>query len=139
MKLRILIIGLLGFGIVIVLLTRGCESPANKGEALYQSKCANCHGENGKGFSIYPPLANSDYFLENKDEFACIVYYGIEGEITVNGQKYSQRMLGDPTLSATQIANLMNYVYGRWGNKKVEVNSEDIENRLNNCDSELVK
>ena len=139
MKVRILIIGLIGFGLVIVLLARGCESPANKGEALYLSKCANCHGDEGKGFSIYPPLANSDYLVENKDDFACIVYYGIEGEITVNGQKYSQRMLGDPTLSSTQIANLMNYVYGKWGKDKTEVNSEDVERRLNNCESKLVK
>ncbi|NQZ78447.1 MAG: cytochrome c, partial [Ekhidna sp.] len=37
-----------------------------QGAKIYATYCANCHQQDGKGLaSLYPPLAGSDYLMED--------------------------------------------------------------------------
>lgn len=139
LKLRAIIIGLLGVSLVAVMIVRGCRQPETKGKQLYEQHCGSCHGENGKGFFGYPTVAGSDYMNAHKDEIACIIYYGMEGAITVNGKEYDQRMIGNPDLSPVEIANISNYMYNNFNNDPVDFNSDEIMEQLENCDREIVK
>ena len=48
-----------------------------QGAKVYATYCANCHQQDGKGLaSLYPPLAGSDYLLEDMARAACIVKNG---------------------------------------------------------------
>ncbi len=99
------------------------------GEAAYKANCAACHQPNGEGIaSVFPPLAKSDFLMANKNRTIDIVIKGLEGEITVNGQKYNSVMpsLG---LSDETIANALTYVRNSWGNKGDEVTPEQVKAR----------
>ncbi|MAD12250.1 MAG: hypothetical protein CMC04_05970 [Flavobacteriaceae bacterium] len=66
-------------------------SSLDKGKAVYDLKCASCHGSGGIGIGEYfPPLANTDYVKESTDEeLYSIIKRGINGEIIVNGIVYN--------------------------------------------------
>lgn len=90
-----------------------------RGEAVYTANCASCHMAQGEGVeNAFPPLAKTDY-LKNQKRAIAIVINGLEGEITVNGQKYSavpMAALGEQ-LSDKEIADVLNYISNSWGNK----------------------
>ncbi len=72
---------------------------------------------NGKGVAkVFPPLADSDYLMNNRVLSIKAIKYGQNGEITVNGETYNTPMaqLG---LSNEEIADVMNYITNSWGNK----------------------
>ncbi|PLB18348.1 MAG: Anaerobically induced outer membrane transmembrane protein [Flavobacteriaceae bacterium FS1-H7996/R] len=88
-----------------------------RGEEIYTDFCVSCHLPNGKGVErVYPPLANSDYLLKNREASIKGIKFGMNGEIVVNGKKYNNVMtpLG---LSDDEIADVMNYISNSWGNK----------------------
>jgi mono/diheme cytochrome c family protein len=116
------------------MIIRSCKRPPQKGKLLYDTHCASCHGDNGEGFrNLIPPLTDPLYLKENMDEFACIVGYGIDKEIVVNGTRFSQPMAGIEALNPTQIANVANYVYERWSDTDKKFTPKEIETALANC------
>jgi mono/diheme cytochrome c family protein len=99
----------------------GFSQSAEKGKGVYNKVCVACHQSNGQGIpSAFPPLAKSDYL--NKDVTRAIkgVVKGLNGPITVNGQKFNSAMPAQ-TLSDQQIADALTYVYSSWGNNKTVV------------------
>ena len=105
-----------------------------EGEQLYLKHCSNCHQSTGKGlWLVYPPLAPSD-FMDNKfEEVICMIKYGREGEVVVNGNSYSQRMPGVPTLTELEIAEITTYVYNCWGHERGMVDVRDIGPVIRKC------
>ena len=96
-----------------------------EGELLYQQHCANCHQADGSGLGrVYPPLAKSDFMMNNPDAVLCLMKNGIEDEMIVNGITYNKAMPGIPSLTELEIAEIATYIYNSWGNtsKMVEVN-----------------
>ncbi len=139
LTLRAVIIGLLGISLVALVIVRGCRSPRDKGQILYELHCESCHGKNGEGFYSYPPIAGADYLETHKNEVACMIYYGMENPIVVNGEAYHGRMLGNTQLTEVQIANLANYIFSFPGNSGATFNQADIQNQLENCSGSVVK
>ncbi|MBP0904357.1 cytochrome c [Mariniflexile gromovii] len=95
-----------------------------RGEEIYTDFCVTCHLPNGKGVEkVYPPLANSDYLLKNREASIKAIKFGMQGEITVNGKKYNTVMapLG---LSDDEVADVMNYINNSWGNKNDKMVTE---------------
>ncbi len=114
-----------------MLYTAKTDNPAAR---LYQTKCANCHMEQGQGLrQLIPPLAQADY-LARTAELACIIRYGMQGEVTVNGVIYNQPMPDNPDLNETDIANLINYIRNEWGNEYPYVSVEEVKKHLEQCD-----
>ena len=88
-----------------------------EGILIYQNNCANCHQRQGQGLAaLYPPLAGADY-LANKDAVICLIRYGQQGPIQVNGKRYNRPMPAQSQLSDLEIAELITYVYNQWGNE----------------------
>lgn len=92
------------------------ERTIQKGKRIYSKFCSSCHLPNGEGVNkVFPPLANSDYLLKNRESSIRAIKYGLNGKLTVNGDDYNGVMapLG---LSDNEIADVMNYITNSWGN-----------------------
>ena len=134
MKSRLLIIGAIVATIIGLLTVRTCSAPLDKGQLVYEEHCANCHGNAGEGFAMYPPLMQADYLIEHSEKFACIVYYGLADSIQVNGENYQLAMPGNTMLSETDLTNLANFVFKQFASETYQFNVKDIQNQLENCD-----
>jgi len=96
------------------------------GQAIYDRNCAACHMPTGTGVpAAFPPLANSDYLNADVDRAIDTVLNGLQGEVTVNGNKFNSVM---PTLGLDDesVANVLTYVYSKWENSGKEVTPEQV-------------
>jgi mono/diheme cytochrome c family protein len=122
---------------IFLFFTVSCTvNPYTQGEILYKNFCANCHMENGEGLArLIPPLANADFLVHHQDKLACIIRYGMEGEILVNGITYNQIMPGEKALSDFEINNIINYLNTAWDNKLPFKKLPDTKAELSRCKS----
>ena len=139
MKLKALALVAILLG--IFLSTYSCkEETFYQGHSIYDSICANCHMEDGTGLKgIIPPLAGSDYLKNNQLDVGCIIRYGQEGEVIVNGKTYNQPMAGIPYLTDTEIANIINYINHAWGNDYGMVDFKNLRIKLKECAADVEK
>jgi mono/diheme cytochrome c family protein len=104
------------------------------GLSLYNSRCSQCHGTDGKGLgTLYPPLANSDFLTQNPDSLACFIKNGKTGSLLVNGIEFNQPMPENPDLLDEEIAQLINYINNAWGNEAEFYSKEKVREKLKNC------
>ena len=97
--------------------TSGSSAPpaAASGAAIYNKTCVTCHQANGEGLpNTFPPLAKSDY-ISNREKTILQVLKGSTGEIVVNGKTFNSVMPAQQ-LSDEEIASVLTYVYGNFGN-----------------------
>jgi mono/diheme cytochrome c family protein len=100
----------------------------NKGKKLYEGSCIMCHQSNGEGLgNSFPPLAKSDYLNADVNRAIKIVIYGLHENITVNGKKYENFMIPHKDFSDQDVADVLTYVYGNWGNNKTKVTAEMVK------------
>jgi mono/diheme cytochrome c family protein len=105
-----------------------------QGKKLYQVHCESCHQTNGEGLAkLYPPLKDSDYWLDNQNKIPCIIRYGLKDTISVNQTTYSTHMLAIPQLTDYEICNIMNYINQDWYSKKEETLIKEVKNSLEKC------
>ena len=105
-----------------------------QGEQLYERHCSNCHQPSGKGLGrVYPPLHQSDFMKENFSEVICLMKYGIDGELIVNGVAYNQAMPGIPSLTDLEVAQIATYIYNSWTHTEGLVDVKDVSRILNEC------
>lgn len=99
-----------------------------RGSEIYADFCVACHLEKGEGVAnTFPPLAESDYLVKNREASIRGVKYGQQGEIVVNGVTYNNAMapLG---LEDEEVADVMNFVMNSWGNTQEKmVTIEEVE------------
>jgi len=105
-----------------------------QGAKIFTTYCANCHQNDGKGLaSLYPPLAGSDYLLENVSRAACIIKNGQAKEIVVNGVTYNQLMPGNP-ITNLEIAEVLTYITNSWGNDAGLIGVKDVDKWIAKCE-----
>ena len=98
------------------------------GKAAYLANCAACHQPEGVGMAgAFPPLAGSD-FLKNNDKTKILssILQGITGKIVVNGNEYNNVMPAMSHLPDADIADIVSYVYGSWGNPGTKISTADV-------------
>ncbi|MEO6883712.1 MAG: cytochrome c [Bacteroidia bacterium] len=97
------------------------------GKVIFEQTCITCHQFDGKGVAgTYPPLAQSDYLLADKQRAIQQVLQGSNKLITVNGNTFTS-LMPPQELSDLEIADVLNYVYHTWGNNGYTVSSEDVK------------
>ncbi|MFY0606275.1 MAG: cytochrome c [Cyclobacteriaceae bacterium] len=107
-----------------------------QGMSLYRANCANCHGMEGQGLArLYPPLAGSDYLLEDLERAACLIRNGQKGEITVNGITYNRMMPANKSLDPIEIAEIITYVSNSWGNEAELTSVSTVSKWLLKCEN----
>lgn len=91
------------------------------GKSVYTNNCAACHQANGEGLAAaFPPLAKSDYLNADEKRTIRAVTGGLSGKLVVNGKEYNGVMPAW-SLSDEDIANVLTYIYGSWGNNQKEI------------------
>jgi len=99
----------------------------DRGKSVYAANCAACHQASGQGIpKAFPPLARSDYLNADKARVIRVVTGGLQGPVTVNGEKYAGVMPAW-TLSDDDVAAVLSYIYGSWGNSGKEVTAKDVK------------
>lgn len=121
--------------LLLALLFNACEpNTFQEGERLYKAQCANCHMDDGIGLSaLIPPIAGSDYLQTNRDRLPCILRYGLNDTIIVNGRQYAEMMPGVATLTDIQVTNLLNFINNSWGNQNGLYRLEEVRATLEAC------
>ena len=122
MKLISLIFGLfLFFKISWLHQNKPLEESIADGAGIYQNFCVQCHLDSGEGVSgVFPPLAASDYLLNNIDLSIKGIKYGLNGPIKVNGETYDG-VMQNQGLEEEEIADVMNYILNSWNNSSEQV------------------
>ncbi len=109
-------------------------SQHSPGENLYQQHCSNCHMADGNGLKkLIPPLVNSNYLTAHERLIPCIIRYGQQGEILVNGVTYDHPMPANEILTENEITTLINYIRSSWGNKLPAVSLKEVKEQLESC------
>jgi len=93
------------------------------GESLYAKKCAACHGLTGQGQPAarptvqppIPPLAGSGYLQDDPDRTAALILHGKAGMPAFH-----------LFLSDEQIAKILTYARGAWGNQAAPIPPEVV-------------
>jgi mono/diheme cytochrome c family protein len=104
------------------------DEDVGRGQALYSTYCAACHQENGEGVAgAFPPLKGSA--VVNRAEATKhidIVLGGLQGA-RVSGVTYTNPMPGfAATLSDAEIAAIIDYERGAWGNHGARVGPAQV-------------
>ena len=100
---------------------------AARGEAVYLANCAACHQPDGQGLTgAFPPLAQSDFLLGNRQEVLQAALFGLSGPITVNGVEYNGVMPSVGYLTDQELADAVTYVFSSWGNDLAAVSVEEV-------------
>ena len=104
-------------------------SPRDRGKKIFNANCAVCHQATGLGSQSqgYPPLAGSEYANGGSRRNAMIVMKGLQGPITVKGQKFGSAVMQPwETLGDQKVADVLTYVRSEWGNTGGPVTREQI-------------
>ena len=104
-------------------------TPRDRGKKIFAANCQTCHQANGLGVpGQYPPLAGSEFTTGGPRRPAMIVLKGLQGPVTVKGQKFGSAVMQpwDKTLTDQKIADVMTYERSEWGNNASAVTAEQI-------------
>jgi mono/diheme cytochrome c family protein len=104
-------------------------SPRDRGKKIFSANCQTCHQANGQGVpGQYPPLAGSEFTTGGSKRPAMIVLKGLQGPVTVKGQKFGSAVMQpwDKTLTDQRIADVLTYERSEWGNSASPVTAEQI-------------
>jgi mono/diheme cytochrome c family protein len=94
---------------------------ADAGSRVFAANCAACHQAGGTGMAgAFPPLAGHVPDLlkqaDGRSYIGKVLLFGLEGEISVNGNAFAGAMPAWNTLSDDDIAGVLNYVSTAWDN-----------------------
>lgn len=104
-------------------------TPRDRGKKIFAANCQTCHQANGLGVpGQYPPLAGSEFTTGGSSRAAMIVLKGLQGPVTVKGQKFGTAVMQpwDKTLTDQKIADVLTYERSEWGNSASPVTAEQI-------------
>ena len=130
MKILIVVVGLfILFEGTWLYQKKPLEQSIAHGEEIYQDFCIQCHLDTGEGVSgVFPPLAKSDYLVNNTEMSIRGIKFGMSGPIVVNGEEYNG-VMQDQGLDDVEIADVMNYILNNWGNKfNGMITEEQVDN-----------
>lgn len=99
-------------------------TPAAK---TYNTFCGVCHQKDGAGNNRFPPLRGSEWVAGNLMQPLNIILNGLDGEITVRGRSFTNRMPAFNTvLSDEQLADILTYIRTEFNGLKTGVTVEEV-------------
>lgn len=114
----------------------GCsETPYIQGNRLYTQHCQNCHMVDGTGLSNLIPALNTSQHL-GQAAVSCIIKNGMRDTIWKDATYLLKEMPSFKFLSATEVANIVNYINHKWNKDFKEFTIIDIQTALDNCNNQ---
>jgi mono/diheme cytochrome c family protein len=108
----------------------GAAAAMSRGKASYDAVCGICHGADGLGkLGQAPALAGSEWVTtKNFSRLAHIPLAGVSGPIKVSGKDWNLSMAAmGMALPDENLAAVLTYIRGSWGNKAGAVTADDIK------------
>ncbi len=110
--------------------TPAAAAAAPDGRQLYQ-RCAVCHQPTGVGVpGAFPPLAGSEWATAANAALPIrVVLHGLQGTITVKGQKFNGSMPAYGTaqpMNDADVAAVLTYVRSAGGNTAAAVTADEV-------------
>lgn len=98
------------------------------GEQVYQTYCAACHLNDGKGDdSRFPPLDSSEFVSGDKTRLINILLNGMQQPITVKGRQFNGLMPSHRFLTDKDLALVLTYIRQNFNNNSSEILPEEVE------------
>lgn len=98
------------------------------GKKVYDLYCLACHQQDGNGVPrMNPPLVKTPYVLGDKKKLVTIVLKGMDQQVEILGQTYSNVMAPHNFLSDQEIADVLSYVRNSFGNKASVVTAAEVK------------
>ena len=102
------------------------EDPRVTGRRVYLN-CMACHQQDGRGIAgQFPPLASSEWVSGQPETLIQILLHGLQNEVVVANAKYNGVMPAWGRLSDEQLASVLTYVRGSWGNNNTAVTPQQV-------------
>src|SRR6267378_4762793 len=102
------------------------EAQSRRGKLLYLQNCVICHQSSGQGSpGVFPPLAKSDFLMNDKKRSILGLVQGLSGTVVVNGKSYNGAM-PPALLDDGKVADVLTYVRNSFGNSGEAVSSEEV-------------
>ncbi len=103
-----------------------------KGEEIFATLCASCHGDNGRGLEVAggsgamlaPPLAGSKTITDNPNGGLYVLLKGLQGDIA--GKKYEGLMIPMESNDDEWLASVLSYVRNSFGNRGSFIRPADV-------------
>ncbi|MFC4729728.1 c-type cytochrome [Coralloluteibacterium thermophilus] len=108
---------------------RSTTAMAGNGRTLYEDHCAQCHGSDGRGRGMdYPALAGNPALTVNDPVNAVrlVLYGGVPPTTALNPRPHSMPPFAH-TLSDADVAAVVTYVRGAWGNRGTAVSADQVQ------------
>lgn len=102
-----------------------------RGAKIYDQRCAYCHGDQGQGaVGAYPPLAGNRAvnMAQPTNLIQVVAHGGFLPSTPGNPRPYGMPPFGQ-TLDAAEVAAVLTYVRGSWGNDSAPVTQLDTMRR----------
>lgn len=104
------------------------QASITRGKAVYTQHCATCHQADGYGVPrLNPPLSQTEYVLGDKKRLINIVLNGLNEEIEIDGEYYSNPMPPLSHLKDQEIADVLTYVRNSFKNKASAVTAAEVK------------
>ena len=106
----------------------GVEAQLKAGKDGFEVNCAACHGRDGKGSALFPPLAGNPNVLQVRDNtIVRVVLAGTRAVATAGAPTAPAMPSLGWKLSNEQVADILTYVRNNWGNSAPAVSAETVE------------
>lgn len=97
------------------------------GETLYANYCQACHQSDAQGMEgLFPPLADNDRVSGPKEYIISVILRGLDGALTIDGERYDHPMPPMDDLSDREIAEIATWVRQNFENRGDAVAPEDV-------------
>lgn len=104
------------------------------GKEIYGKNCATCHQPDGQGLrGVIPPLAQSDFLKDNQELIPCLLRFGTQDTIRVNGRHYPPQMPAH-LISNLEMAEVLTYINNSWENEFGFYPVKKVDSLLLRCD-----
>ena len=103
----------------------GAAARMTPGAGVYLTNCVGCHGPNGMGMGLQPPLPGSATVNGEASALAAWVMFGVRPSTSPAG-KYQPMMPQFHYLKDQELAEVLTHVRTQWGNQSAPVTAETI-------------
>ncbi|ASZ13217.1 cytochrome c [Chitinophaga pendula] len=89
-----------------------------RGKVVYQKSCIACHQVDGSGVPrLNPPLIKTQYVLGEPNRLIKIILNGLNEDVEIDGEYYSNPMPPQPALNDQEVADVLTYIRNSFTNK----------------------
>jgi mono/diheme cytochrome c family protein len=99
-----------------------------EGKKVFGKYCISCHQADGGGVPyLNPPLIKTSYVLGNKDSLIHIILHGLNQNIEIEDEVFTNPMPALNILKDEEIADVLTYVRNSFGNKASAVTPAEVK------------